>query len=105
LPADYLEFMYAHDGGEGWVGDNYLILWKLSELVPFNRDYEVRTYAPGLLPFGSSGGGEAFAYDMRQAVPSIVMVPFVGMSLASVIEVASDMVGLFDALKRDAMYG
>lgn len=32
LPADYLEFMHQHNGGEGCVGENlYMQLYKLEE--------------------------------------------------------------------------
>jgi hypothetical protein len=41
------------------------MIWKIGELLRFNREYEVQVYAPGLLLFGSSGGGEAFAFSLR----------------------------------------
>lgn len=66
LPPDYAEFMKKHNGGEGFIGDNYVILWRVEELAPFNRDYEVEQYAPGLIMFGSKGGGEAYAFDTRK---------------------------------------
>jgi len=82
FPADYKAFMAKSDGGEGFVGDQYLILWRAGELIEFNRDYEVAKYAPGLVFFGSNGGGEAFAFDARtEGKGSILMVPFIGMSL------------------------
>src|SRR4051812_43628903 len=65
LPTDYKLFMSSHDGGEGFIGEQYVILWRGSELIQFNREYEVEKYAPGLLLFGSNGGGEGFAFDMR----------------------------------------
>ena len=58
LPSDYLRFLRNHNGGEGFIGDNYLVLWKAEELADFNREYEVEKYAPGIFLFGSDGGGE-----------------------------------------------
>jgi hypothetical protein len=82
LPVQYKSFMGTHDGGEGFIGRQYLILWRTVELIDFNRDYEAAKYAPGLLLFGSNGGGEAFAFDTRKAERmKIRMVPFIGMSL------------------------
>lgn len=82
LPADYKGFMRIYNGGEGFIGDQYLILWRTDELIDFNRDYEVPKYAPGLLFFGSNGGGEAFAFDTRPSEEmKIRMVPFIGMTL------------------------
>jgi hypothetical protein len=80
LPADYARFLTSANGGEGFIGDDYLILWRAEDLAPFNREYEVATYAPGLLLFGSSGGGEGYGFDTREGVWSVVRVPFVGMS-------------------------
>ncbi|MCW1915568.1 SMI1/KNR4 family protein [Luteolibacter sp. GHJ8] len=88
LPTQYRRFMAEQDGGEGFVGDQYLILWRAAELVEFHREYEAEKYAPGLVLFGSNGGGEAFAFDTREGSMRIVMVPFVGMSLKDVAPVA-----------------
>jgi len=69
------------NGGEGFIGENYLILWGVEELVQFNNEYEVQDYAPGLVLFGSDGGGEGYAFDTRKTPTSIVQVPFIGMDL------------------------
>jgi len=55
LPATYGQFLAVHDGGEGFVGENYLILWSIVELASANRDYQVEEWVPGLLLFGSNG--------------------------------------------------
>lgn len=88
LPADYLAFMREHDGGDGFVGKNYLMLWGVSELEQFNREYRVNEFAPGLLLFGSSGGGEAYAFDTRKSGMPVVRVPFIPMGLRYVRDVA-----------------
>lgn len=88
LPIQYRRFLSDQDGGEGFVGGQYLILWRASELMEFNREYEAEKYAPGFLLFGSNGGGEAFAFDTRNNSMRIVMVPFVGMSLKDAAPVA-----------------
>lgn len=98
LPDSYLEFFKAHDGGEGFVGDNYIIFWKLGELVDFNREYEVETYAPGLFLFASSGGGEAYGFDTLDAAMPVVRVPFIGMGRQHALFVARDLPDLFARL-------
>jgi len=81
LPEDYAKFLQGMDGGEGFVGNAYLILWHATELLEMNKAYQVAEYAPGLFLFGSDGGGEAFAFDTRTEAKPIVSVPFVGMEL------------------------
>jgi hypothetical protein len=89
LPADYLQFLREHNGGEGFLGNNYLILWQIEELNAFNQEYEVKQYAPGLVLFGSSGGGEGYAFDTRDEAMPVVQVPFIGMDLRYAKPVAS----------------
>ncbi len=98
LPADYRAFLLRHNGGEGFIGKHYLILWKTEELAQFNREYEVEKYAPGLVAFGSSGGGEGFAFDTRKAPYQVVQMPFIGMSLSDAVRVADSFEKLLEKM-------
>ena len=89
LPSDYLSFMRSSNGGEGFIGEHYLILWRIEELKPFNTDYEVEQYAPGILLFGSNGGGEGLGFDLRDPGMPVVVMPFIGMDLEFVIPAAA----------------
>lgn len=88
LPSDFREFLLLTNGGEGMIGENYVMLWSADELSQYNKSYQVSDYAPGLLLFGSDGGGEAYAFDTRTSPSTVVMVPFVGMSLEDAKPVA-----------------
>lgn len=98
LPESYIEFLKTHDGGEGFIGDSYIIFWKAEELVEFNREYEVETYAPGIFLFASNGGGEGYGFDTLDAAMPIVRIPFIGMNRQYAISVASDLPDLFARL-------
>lgn len=104
LPQSYRAFMSKHDGGEGDWGAAYLILWKIGELLPYNQDYEVSTYAPGLLMFGSNGGGEAFAFDLREPAMPIKVVPFIGMSHKTALPLADDFDAFLTTLEIDGIF-
>lgn len=80
LPPDYTEFLRTSNGGEGFVGKSYIALWRAEELKTLNDSYEVAQFAPGLLLFGSDGGGEAYAFDTRESPWVIVRVPFIGIA-------------------------
>jgi|SRR5579859_1648716 len=77
LPNDYLEFMQESNGAEGILGNNYLVLWRIEDLINSNKDYNVDQYAPGFFIFGSNGGGTAYAMDKQTHV--VVAFEFVGM--------------------------
>jgi len=100
LPEDYKAFLQEMNGGEGFVGPEYLILWKADELKQFNEEYESGKYAPGLLLFASNGGGEGFAYDTRNSPFKVVQVPFVGMSLKDAKPVANNFIDLLERMNQ-----
>ena len=88
LPAQYKVFMNQRDGGEGFVGKHYLVLWRAAELIDLNGVHETNEYAPGLMLFGSNGGGEAFAFDLRDSAMPVRLVPLIGMSLEDAVLIA-----------------
>lgn len=98
LPKNYIDFLRQHNGGEGFIGDNYIIFWKAEELADFNREYEVETYAPGIFLFASSGGGEGYGFDTNDAAMPIVCIPFIGMDRRYAETVASDLPDFFARL-------
>ncbi|WP_244508374.1 SMI1/KNR4 family protein [Mesorhizobium sp. LCM 4577] len=98
LPKDYTDFLREHNGGEGFVHDNYVVFFKAEELADFNREYEVEKYAPGILLFGSNGGGEGYGFDTQDPNMSIVRVPFVGMNRKLALKTARNIADLFSRL-------
>ncbi|WP_153242676.1 SMI1/KNR4 family protein [Frateuria defendens] len=101
LPHGYRDFLQKNDGGEGFISDNYVILWRAEELIEFNREYEVEKYAPGLFLFGSDGGGEGYGFDMREQDAPVVMVPFIGMSLRYARPIAPSFADFLRRLEDD----
>jgi len=81
LPPDYIEFLKIANGGEGVIGETeYVALWDVNELRHLNQMYEIEKNVPGLLVFGSDGGGEAYGFDTRTRPWPVVRAPFVVMS-------------------------
>jgi hypothetical protein len=80
VPTDYAEFLLRCDGGEGFIGNEYVILWRANEIEQFNREYEVSSYLADVVLFGSNGGGEAFGFRKTDSQWEVIQVPFVGMA-------------------------
>jgi SMI1 / KNR4 family (SUKH-1) len=100
LPLDYTAFLKQTNGGEGLVGPNaYLILFAVHELASLNKAYQVEDYVPGLLVFGSDGGGEAFAFNTRNNM-RVVRVPFVGMDTSTVEPLADTFTTFIEYLSK-----
>lgn len=73
-------FLREANGGEGWIADRYLVLFRIEDLDALNQAYEVAELAPGFLLIGSNGMGEAVGFDLRDGAEAIVRLPFVGMN-------------------------
>lgn len=82
FPKEYVEFMMCYNGAEGSIGNSYLVIWPIEEIVPSHEGYAVEEFAPGIVLFGSDGGGTAFAFDIRFRNTPIVEVPFIGMDIS-----------------------
>lgn len=93
LPEDYITLLGYSNGGEGELGvePGWFYLWSVEELLEYNKGYNVEESVPGFLGFGSNGGGEMLAFDMRGEKPwNVVMIPFIGMQVEEAILIADD---------------
>lgn len=72
LPADYVELLRYTNGCEGFIGENYIMLYEAS----YVRDFGIRQFLPSLLYFASDGAGEGFAFVLDEVGMPIVNVPF-----------------------------
>lgn len=64
LPLPYIKFMKEHNGGEGDIGETWLVLFPLEELQKINDDYETKIFLPGHI-IGTNGGGELYGIDAK----------------------------------------
>lgn len=91
LPPEYIAQLALSNGGEGDLGvePGWIQLWPAEEVLLMNEGYQVQDWLPGFWGFGSNGGGELFAFDMRRGVPCpIVMVPFIPMDAHEAVQIA-----------------
>lgn len=75
LPEDYLAFMREHNGGEGDIGETYLVLFPMEELQTIYDNYDVESELPGCVIIGGDGGGELYGVDEEGRyfnVPAII---------------------------------
>jgi len=88
IDQDYLDFIEAHDGAEGFVGDSsYIILWTVKDLISLNPYYGESIdngYSKSLFLFGTNGGDTA--YGIRKSDGVFIEAPFIGMSTETLIE-------------------
>ena len=103
LPEDYLAFLRFSNGGQGHIDvePGWFQIWPAEEVLEANRDYEVDEELPGFFGFGSNGGGEMLAFDMRSGQPwPVVMVPVGSLEPDFVVKIADDFLTFADAIGR-----
>lgn len=98
LPSEYVDFISAHNGGEGFLGERYVCFWKIDELLSLNSEYAVEMRAPGIFLFGSDGAGEGYGFDLTQTPMPVVLLPFIGMARARTHVIVANFSELFDRL-------
>ena len=100
--SDYLNVLEFTNGGEGFLQQSYFRLYSCEDLISLNEAYQVHNFAPGLLLFGSNGGGEAFGFDTRHNPPEIVRIPFIPMDFEYAQPLGKSFLGFLQALaERD----
>jgi cell wall assembly regulator SMI1 len=65
FPSDYRAMMRRVNGGEAWLGDSYVQIWSVEDLVWTNSYFRANNFPPAFTFFGTDGGGEAYAWDSR----------------------------------------
>ena len=77
FPDDYSAFIVSSGRVDRDFGGSWLMLYGVEELAPLNRSYDHSERYPGLVLFGSDGGGEGVGFDFRSNPPRIVLVNYV----------------------------
>ena len=77
LPEDYRAVMRRTDGGECDFGESWMVLQSLEAAIERNATFKEAGFPPFIF-FGSDGGGDGYAWDLRPERHSrYVVVPFI----------------------------
>jgi hypothetical protein len=77
LPRSYMAFLEGANGGEGFIGQRYVQLWRAEDVIRFNKGYGVAEFAPMLFLIGSDGGGDGYAFDLTGEASAVLEIPFI----------------------------
>jgi hypothetical protein len=105
LPEGYINLLRQHSligcpiEGELRIQPYWFRLWAADEVLQANLDYRVQEFMPGWFAFGSSGGGEIFAFDTRTAQPwKVYIVPCITINESEAILIAEDLEAFIKAI-------
>ncbi|WP_414449629.1 SMI1/KNR4 family protein [Burkholderia sp. 22PA0099] len=92
LPLSYKGFLGWSDGGEGEVGDLYLSMWTVAQVVELNALYSITTrMGRSFVGIGTDGGDYCFALDLQKG-ERFVVVPLGALAEDEIKPLASDFV-------------
>jgi hypothetical protein len=92
LPPNYKDFLLWADGGEGEVGDLYLSMWTVEQVIELNALYSITSrMGQDFVGIGTDGGDYCFALDLRKG-ERFVVVPLGALAEDEVKPLASDLV-------------
>jgi hypothetical protein len=74
---DYMAFLERANGGEGFVGQRYVQLWRAENLIEFNKGYGLCEVSPNFFLIGSDGGGEGYVFDLSLGNSAVFEIPFI----------------------------
>ena len=107
LPSEYIDLPRHSDGGEGPLAlpPLYFMLYPAEYAAELNASDEHRDRYPGYFVFGSNGGLESIAFDVRDARPWRIAMydPVAGVESAVVI--AEDMASFMPAIGLESPEG
>jgi SMI1 / KNR4 family (SUKH-1) len=99
FPADYRNFITTSGRVDRDFGGSWLMLYGTEELVPLNRAHDHSDSHPGLVFFGSNGGGEGVGFDFRSVPPPVVLVNWVSAGWQDAIRQADTFTEFIDQRK------
>jgi cell wall assembly regulator SMI1 len=90
LPADYKSFLLKYTGSEMFIGDAYVVLWDLDDLIADNDGYSIIEHLTNTLAIGGNGSGECIAIQlMPDGGHRVVLTPFSDLDADEHIEIGT----------------
>ncbi|SDK39517.1 SMI1 / KNR4 family (SUKH-1) [Pedobacter sp. ok626] len=92
LPIDYTLFLNNYAGFESHVGNEYIKLWGVDEIVEMNTFYGL-TALSSTIGIGSNGGSEFIAIELTDLQEyRVVLSPFIDLDKSCNIEVGTSFI-------------
>ena len=79
FPAEIYDFLKMCNGGEGFIGEQFVRLYSVEQLMTFNPAYGLDEFMPGFVLIGSDGGGEAYMLNAKLTPAPVLQIPFIPM--------------------------
>ncbi|CAM4417928.1 SMI1/KNR4 family protein [Zobellia nedashkovskayae] len=103
LPKDYVELFQKFNGGEGFIGEEYVVLHKAEELENVNAECGIQQFDSKIFLIGNNGAGEAIGIDFRNEKPVYILIPYI-FDYDAIIRLAENTDGLFKRIYENGYF-
>jgi hypothetical protein len=78
IDKNYLNYILDTNGGEGFLGQSYVLLYEVNDLLALNPYYEDHDFCNRIFVIGSNGGD--CAYAIKKETSEFLALPFLDMN-------------------------
>ena len=104
LPKDYVELFQKFNGGEGFIGEEYVVLHKAEDVENINTECGIQQFDSNIFLIGNNGAGEAIGIDFRNEKPVYILIPYI-FDYDAIIKLAENTDGLFKRIYESGYFG
>jgi hypothetical protein len=101
LPEDYKFFSENYPGLDNFIGEQYVSIWNVENLIEYNTDYEVFNEFKKGIGIGSNGSSEMIALKKtKENTFKIILVPYLDLDdEATHIQIGDSFINFFERLE------
>lgn len=101
LPEDYKFYILNYLGNENFIGEHFVVLWDLDEILEMNNGYEIIENLKNTIGIGSNGSSEFIAIEFTEMDEyRIVLSPFIDLNKDCHIEIGNSFTDFFNRLEK-----
>lgn len=97
LPDSYVQLLQASNGGEWWIGENFIRLRGATDLT--DDPFPFAEFVPGVLFFAGDGGAALFGFDLREGSGRVLVLHTDDLQPKHAIELGENLEAFFDLLR------
>lgn len=98
LPNPYLNLLRFADGGEGSIGDNYIVIDRAEDLT--ENPYPYAKFVPGLFFFGGDGAEAMFGFDLGEGSDRVLVIHSDDLEPNHIVELSPSLLAFFELLHK-----
>jgi hypothetical protein len=104
LPKDYVELFNGFNGGEGFIGKEFVVIHKAEAVLQINMESGIQEFDSEIFLIGHNGAGESIGFDLRNGKSDYILIPNI-FEYDAIIRLAENMNGLFKHIYENGYFG